>query len=136
MRLAELVKVACQSLVREADIQSSELRREHDADAVAYRRKRDLEIAELNHQRNWQAPIIQLPVEVFSNILSISLLNSSHRHFERLRELALVAKYWRDVVTSTPRLWAVVSDRMSTVEVDLVLKKSKNVALDVAFTDY
>lgn len=47
-----------------------------------------------------------------------------------------MAKHWRDVIASTPQLWAFVSDIMSITEVEWVLRKSKNAPLHVLCTQY
>lgn len=117
-------------------MQSSAVRREHDAAAVEYRWKRDIETARVNHQRNQQAPIIQLPVEVFTIILFTSLPWMPADTIQCLRELASVAKHWWDVISSAPQLWAFVSDTLSIVEVEWVLRRSKDVPLEVVFSSY
>lgn len=128
--------MACQALIREANTQASELRQSHDTAALEYRRKRDLDAAKINHQRNWQAPIIQLPVEVFSDILLVSLEVYQESRIWRLRDLAGVAKHWRDVVVATPRLWTVAAESMSAPDLALTLRKAKRLKLDVIFSPY
>lgn len=91
------------------------------------------EIAEVNQQRNWHVPIIRLPVEVFSDILFGSLVGLEATSVERLRELAMVAKHWRDVVAATPGLWVMAAEGMRTKDLALTLRKSKHSRLDVIF---
>lgn len=59
--LSELIKVACQALIREADSQASELRRVYDAAAADHRHRRDLQVAQEGGRHNFHARINKLP---------------------------------------------------------------------------
>lgn len=127
--------MAGQSLVLEADIQSSALRREHETSSLEYRRQRIIQVAAYNLQLNALAPMHQLPVEIFSTIFLMCLADSSYRYITRLRELAQVAHRWRDIVAATPSLWAGLSETMSSEDLRWALKKAKGASLDVVFSD-
>lgn len=84
---------------------------------------------------NLQGILAQLPVEVASDILLEVVLAAPYdrRRVQLLRNLAVVSQPWRDIILSTSRVRAMVSDDMSRSDVDWLLKKSKNAPLDVAF---
>lgn len=94
------------------------------------------------HHRNLTVPpISQLPIEVLSHILNLSI--SCHEwSVDRLQQLAQVSTDWKGVVLRTPALWSVV--RVHThgaskmwmrwrKNLNLALKKSKSVPLAVTF---
>ncbi|KAG8986323.1 hypothetical protein FRB95_013937 [Tulasnella sp. JGI-2019a] len=135
-RLSELIKLACEALAREADIQSCDLRREHDASALAYRRQRDAQAADLAYCHNLLAPVNNLPVEVFSNVLifaSVGWSPTGLNHNKALRALATVGKYWKEVVFSTPQLWSTLQENMSPKQVNSAIERSRMTPLDTQF---
>ncbi|KAG8874088.1 hypothetical protein FRB97_006178 [Tulasnella sp. 331] len=130
-RMSELIKVACQALVREADIQSSDLRHEHDARALAYRRRRDAQVAELAYRQNTLAPINNLPFEVLSDIIVLTVATSVGSIHKVLLTLATVVKHWKEVVFSTPRLWSKLEESMSPTQLELAISRSSTTRLDI-----
>lgn len=65
-------------------------------------------IYQYRYYRNKVVPAIaRLPVEIFSEILTLSVPVEGW-DIERLRNLGRVSKLWKEVVLSTPKLWAVV----------------------------
>ncbi|KAG8986345.1 hypothetical protein FRB93_005341 [Tulasnella sp. JGI-2019a] len=135
-RLSELIKVACEALVREADTQSGDLRREHDASALAYRRRRDAQAAAEAYRHNLLVPINNLPVEVFSNILIFTSARwylQGLDHIRGIRTLATVGRYWKEVVFSTPQLWSTLQESMTPKQLDLAIERSRTTSLDIQF---
>ncbi|KAG8878586.1 hypothetical protein FRB98_006055 [Tulasnella sp. 332] len=134
--MSELIKIACHALVREADIQFSELRREHDARAHAYRHQRNARVAELASRWNALAPINNLPVEVFSNILVfVTAVKGPNRQGEVLMSLATVGKYWKEVVFSTPQLWSRLHEYMPSKQLGLAIERSRSTPVDIMFDE-
>lgn len=135
-RLSELVKVACQALIREADIKACQLRTQHDAQAVEYRRKRDRELADTRYRQNALLPIHNLPVEIFSNVLILVAQGESVIRYWKLQSLASVAQYWKQVVLSTPQLWASWHEAMSPTQRRWSLCRSRTVPVDIYLDSY
>ncbi|KAG9007661.1 hypothetical protein FRB94_014083 [Tulasnella sp. JGI-2019a] len=135
-RLSELIKVACQALIREADIKSCDQRLQHDVEAAEYRRQRDSQLADTRYTQNASLPIHQFPVELFSKILTFVVHTTNINYYDvepTLRRLASVARHWKDVILSTPQLWSNLHEAMSATFVHLSLNRSKTVPLDVCF---
>lgn len=137
--------MACQALIREADTESGGLRLKFNTEAAAHRRlhaQRKLTFdtprtAQLDRQRNRQSAIDKLPIECFSEILYQSLVGGRpEARVRRLRGLACVSTYWRDLVASTSRLWSLVSQGMPLKDVELALKQSKVDSLEVITTSH
>ncbi|KAG8862969.1 hypothetical protein FRB96_000389 [Tulasnella sp. 330] len=134
VRLSEVIKVACQALVREADTLSRDLRREYDASALKYRRQRDAHLADLAYRWNTFAPITNLPIEVFSNILILAAaVENVNKHPEVLMALAIVGKHWKEVVISTPQLWSRLQEHMSSAQLKLAIERSGTTPLEIVF---
>ncbi|KAG9024273.1 hypothetical protein FRB95_011731 [Tulasnella sp. JGI-2019a] len=96
-RMSELVKVACQALIREAGTQSSEAWQRHDANIAAVQGQRDAQAAQVAYRQNTFAPINKLPIEVLSGTLFFASLNECSfdewrflSHTETIRRLAMV----------------------------------------------
>ncbi|KAG9004706.1 hypothetical protein FRB93_010197 [Tulasnella sp. JGI-2019a] len=135
-RLSELIKVACQALIREADIESCDQRLQHDVEAAEYRQKRDNQLADTRYRQNALLPIHQFPVELFSNVLTFVVQGKNLQYYEiehMLRQLARVAHHWKYAVLSTPQLWAYLHQGMSSAFIRISLHRSKTVPLDVFF---
>ncbi|KAG8854298.1 hypothetical protein FRB96_007703 [Tulasnella sp. 330] len=134
-RLPELVKVACQALVLEADIQSSELRRRHEARVIEFRRQNSPRETPSAAIHNALAPINNLPVELFSNILLIASLDGWGRksHHDVCGILGSVGKHWFEVVISTPQFWSTLDERMPLKHLQLAIERSKSAPLHVRF---
>ncbi|KAG8881035.1 hypothetical protein FRB97_000224 [Tulasnella sp. 331] len=134
-RLSELIKVACQALVREADIQSGVLRHKHDTSAAEFRRQRDSKAAALAYRQNSLVPISNLPVELFSNIIILASLEGwGHlSHIDVVGTLVMVSKHWSDVVFATPQLWSTLEEVMSQKQLVLSIERSKGLSLNIHF---
>lgn len=97
-------------------------------------------IARILTRQNESAPFHQLPPEIYTRILAYSV-DSTDWSISRLRKLALVSRAWCHAVRSTPQLWSVLrhgnnlpSD-LSSTELQLALKNSRNSPLDVECTE-
>ncbi|KAG8874064.1 hypothetical protein FRB97_006195, partial [Tulasnella sp. 331] len=124
-RLSELVKVACQALIREADTRSADLRRVHDRKATEYRDQRMAE-----YEQNSSLPIHKIPIELFRGILEMVMHEGSINAI--LWPLARVSKYWKQVVISTPQWWSRLNDNMSETDLRWSLYWSNGALLDVS----
>lgn len=130
--LSESIKVACQALVHEADIQSFDLMRQHSLSAADYGRRHDANrVVALPSPTEFKS----LPVEIFGLILMASMSLDPAEHMRRLMNLAAVSRHWREVVLSTPELWVIISDRMSVKELDWSIRRSGSLQLEVLYED-
>lgn len=126
--LSEITKVACQAPIREADARSSELWRAYDNAGAEGQRQRDIQDRQ---GHNFRDCINNLPPEILSQIF----LLAAREGWERvsppniLSRLAGVAKYWRDVVVSTPQLWSNVHPGMSSKALQQASRLSKGTPL-------
>lgn len=127
-RLSEVIKVACQALIREADTQSTRLRDSHTPHVAEYRLA-----------ANQHSPIHRLPLEILSAILAFAVdshggkIWRSVRRTECLDLLASVSKHWRHVVVSTPQLWIRVEEGSCGTELRRIKNHSGSALLDVQF---
>ncbi|KAG8871789.1 hypothetical protein FRB97_008316, partial [Tulasnella sp. 331] len=80
----------------------------------------------------------KLPAELLSGILLLSIPLQDWS-ISRLQELAQVSRYWKNVITNTPELWAFAKathnhlDSSWKAGVDLALRKSHGLPLTVCF---
>ncbi|KAG8862289.1 hypothetical protein FRB96_001868 [Tulasnella sp. 330] len=90
------------------------------------------------HRNTVGSKSYELPVELLSHILRLSVPLEDWS-VERLQELAQVSRRWKDIVTSTPKLWAVAkvtnhqdpSGLSWRTHLDLALRMSHNSPLSV-----
>ncbi|KDQ17437.1 hypothetical protein BOTBODRAFT_144251 [Botryobasidium botryosum FD-172 SS1] len=90
------------------------------------------------HHRNLLAPIHRLPSELISLIFQFAVTDSSPSPFQAdisatkrvPLNVAGVSKRWRQVALDTPRIWAKI-DMRSTSLVPLFLERSKGAPLDI-----
>ncbi|KAG8955831.1 hypothetical protein FRC04_006277 [Tulasnella sp. 424] len=80
----------------------------------------------LRKKNNAQAPVHQLPLELFSTIIFHSL--PGEQVVMRVLELERVSTYWWDHIRSSPQLWAFAEPGRFLA---LALKRSGNVPLEV-----
>lgn len=129
--------MACQALIRKVDTRSRDLQIQHDFDAAEYRRKRDIELADERFRTNTHVQLHKLPLEVFSNILVFlhdQIVQEEGAYIiTHLRLAALVFRYWRDVILSTPQLWSYLEDSMPKVSRNWCFQRSKLAPLDITF---
>ncbi|KAG9017268.1 hypothetical protein FRB93_007381 [Tulasnella sp. JGI-2019a] len=147
--LSEVIKVACQALIREADTQSNSARRRYDTQSNSARRRYDtnidafrrycaIEAAKLAYRENSLAPINKLPFEVLSHILTFVPNNGwgNFSHTQVIRTLTIVGKHWMQVVFSTPQLWSTLEENMSPKQLGLAMRRSKTTSLHIYFETF
>ncbi|KAG9028788.1 hypothetical protein FRB95_006068 [Tulasnella sp. JGI-2019a] len=98
-----------------------------------------------SHQNAISPSISKLPVEIFNHILCLSVAiydwsTVSDWSITRLKELAQVAKAWRDVILGTPEIWAVIKihrrpsgNPQWRKDLKLVLARSRSAPLTVVY---
>ncbi|KAG9005038.1 hypothetical protein FRB94_001861 [Tulasnella sp. JGI-2019a] len=133
--MSELIKVACQALIREADTRSSDARRKHDARIAVSQRQRDVQAAGLAYHRNSLAPVNKLPFEMLSHIFLLVSLDAwnGYDHTRLVGRMATVGKHWLRVAFSTPQLWSTLSEEMSPGQVRLAIERSRTSPLHIHF---
>ncbi|KAG8884479.1 hypothetical protein FRB98_002378 [Tulasnella sp. 332] len=104
-RLAELTKAACRDIIREAYIQSMDHRQKHDTNSVVFQR-------DSAFRQNAVAPIDNLPMELFSNILIFAPPDGWEydNHSEVIQSLEMIGRHWFEVVLPTPLIWSSLSE--------------------------
>lgn len=134
-RLSEVVKAACMALIRCANAMHLDLRLQHGAAAAEYKAQLDQHKADYPLQHNLKQPVYRIPPEILSHILVLVYTSPfpdwDDPAFPPLSRVALVSRHWRDVVSSTPRLWARVYGWMEDKERELSLQKAGSAPLDV-----
>ncbi|KAG8952500.1 hypothetical protein FRC04_004560 [Tulasnella sp. 424] len=80
--------------------------------------------------------IHQLPIELFQHLLSLAVAEIRHgdqpwRVYSRIVELRLVCTRWLAVIDSHPSFWTLLTNRLSTSLISIVLEKNGTLPLDV-----
>ncbi|KAG8977594.1 hypothetical protein FRB90_008734, partial [Tulasnella sp. 427] len=55
---------------------------------------------------------------------------------ERLRQLASVSRYWRDLILGTPAFWSILDSTSSSKEWEVVLARNLNMSLEIQITAF
>lgn len=126
---SQLLKVACQSLLRDANSRVLDLRREHNA-----------EVASARFRENGRRHIHNLPYEIFSDIL---LLVRQRRAQEfpaevilRLQPLLLVGKCWKNDVLLNPRMWTYIHHDLSPTHLQWCIQRSGGCCVEISCHTY
>lgn len=137
-RRSELIRVACQALIREADTQSAKLLHQYKSNAADYRAGRSRQMFQARIKLNCLLPVNKLPEEILGHILVQAVAAPEYSGVRQKRvhrdQLASVSRYWRHVVFETPQLWCWMEDSMSCEELERAERKSMELLLDVHFT--
>lgn len=140
VRMSEIIKVACQALIREADAQSHHLRLEYDAQAARYRHGCAVALAEQAYRHNQLQPVQMIPPELLGEVFGIIVpmrdLRRPGAAIALLRRLASVCKHWKEVVLSTPQLWAFISDQLPDRQFKWAIAMSKALPLHIRVVGY
>lgn len=99
-------------------------------------------IIRLKNRRNQLVLFRRLPAELVYSIFNAALLGSeedaghSMDHYERLRTLRLVCKYWESFIDGTPSFWTRVLPRQSARWVDFVLRRSRGLPVSISYDSW
>lgn len=119
-RLAEMIRSACEALVREADTRSSKLRGQHDAKATIHR-----------FNLNEATAINKLPNELLTTILTLAARDEwGSRPFPKMLRDLTVCKRWWAIIKTTPAIWANFQEGMSLQQLEISLERSKGTMLN------
>ncbi|KAG8901424.1 hypothetical protein FRB99_005312 [Tulasnella sp. 403] len=86
----------------------------------------------LHRRRNAHALFLQLPPEIFGEILYLAVKDED-KPTHRSRQLCLVGKAWYPVIRSTPYLWRFIDDTDSLKQVKEALELSRDLPLRIKF---
>ncbi len=64
------------------------------------------------------AIIDQLPPEILAEILLISMDTDVTNPVSRLKDLATVARHWRDLILATPSLWCHINCDLTPIQAE------------------
>ncbi|KIO32006.1 hypothetical protein M407DRAFT_19031 [Tulasnella calospora MUT 4182] len=93
-------------------------------------------LAQARKERNAQAPINQLPIELLATLFNAAVISprfvpSDQSHLQRLGTIAKVCSRWSIIVKNTPSLWAVVEPKVSNETLFFLLEQSKKSPLTI-----
>lgn len=97
---------------------------------VVLQNRVDTYVASVRRTHNTLIPLHQIPIEIFTDILQLSLIREGPR-IRKLSQYTSVASSWSALITSTPSLWSVITRHDSPVAITKAISKSKSFPLHI-----
>ncbi|KAG9046930.1 hypothetical protein FS837_003366 [Tulasnella sp. UAMH 9824] len=104
--------------------------------AISFQTSLNTQIAQRRKQRNSLIPFNQIPLEIISNILWLSIVDPwprrvSYSFIRRQQTISSVCASWRTLVVDSPRFWSIVEFSCRPAAISHFLKKSQSSRLEI-----